>query len=116
MLDGASTNTIVAVATPPGKGAIAIVRASGSSVPELVRRLVQTKSRLRRRVATYATIVDESGALLDRGLAIFFEAPHSYTGEDLLELQIHGSPVVGREVVRAMLACGARLAEPGEFT
>ncbi|MGA7201919.1 MAG: tRNA uridine-5-carboxymethylaminomethyl(34) synthesis GTPase MnmE [Candidatus Cybelea sp.] len=115
MLDGSST-TIVAVATPPGKGAVGIVRASGPSVPELVHRLVQTKSRLRRRVATYATIVDENGELLDRGLAIFFEAPHSYTGEDLLELQIHGSPVVGREVVRAMLACGARLAEPGEFT
>jgi tRNA modification GTPase len=115
MLDGSST-TIVAVATPPGKGAIAIVRASGPSVPELGRRLVRTKSRLRRRVATYATIVDESGDLLDHGLAIFFQAPHSYTGEDMLELQIHGSPVVAREVVRAMLACGAALAEPGEFT
>jgi tRNA modification GTPase len=115
MLDGSST-TIVAVATPPGKGAIAIVRASGPSVPELARRLVQTKSRLRPRAATYATIVDESGGLLDHGLAIFFEAPHSYTGEDMLELQIHGSPVVAREVVRAMLACGAALAEPGEFT
>jgi tRNA modification GTPase len=115
MLDGSST-TIVAVATPPGKGAIAIVRASGPSVPELARRLVQTKSRLRRRVATYATIVDESGDLLDHGLAIFFQAPHSYTGEDMLELQIHGSPVVAREVVRAMLACGGALAEPGEFT
>ena len=115
MLDGFST-TIVALATPPGKGAIAIVRASGPSVPELVRRLVQTKSRLRRLVATYATVVDESGELLDRGLAIFFKGPHSYTGEDLLELQIHGSPVVAREVVRAMLACGARLAQPGEFT
>ncbi len=115
MLDGAST-TIVAVATPPGKGAIAIVRASGPSVPELVRRLVRTKSHLRRRVATYATIVDENGDLLDHGLAIFFQAPHSYTGEDMLELQIHGSPVVAREVVRALLACGAALAEPGEFT
>ena len=99
-----------------GKGAIAIVRASGPSVPELARRLVRTKSRLRRRVATYATIVDESGDLLDHGLAIFFQAPHSYTGEEMLELQIHGSPVVAREVVRAMLACGAALAEPGEFT
>jgi tRNA modification GTPase len=115
MLDGAST-TIVAVATPPGKGAIAIVRASGPSVAELARRLVHTKSPLRRRVATYATIVDERGDLLDHGLAIFFQAPQSYTGEDMLELQIHGSPVVAREVVRAMLACGAALAEPGEFT
>lgn len=108
--------TIVAVATPPGKGAIAIVRASGPAVPELIGRLVQTKSRLRRRVATYATILDENGGQLDRGLALFFQAPQSYTGEDMLELQIHGSPVIAREVVRAMLACGVRLAEPGEFT
>ncbi len=115
MLDGAST-TIVAVATPPGKGAIAIVRASGPSVSEIASRLVRTKSRLRRRVATYATIVDEIGDVLDHGLAIFFQAPQSYTGEDMLELQIHGSPVVAREVVRAMLACGAELAGPGEFT
>lgn len=108
--------TIAAVATPPGKGAIAIVRASGPAVPELIRRLVRTKSRLRDRVATYATIVDERGEPLDRGLAVFFKAPHSYSGEDMLELQIHGSPVLAREVVRAMLGCGARLAEPGEFT
>ncbi|MFY9737764.1 MAG: tRNA uridine-5-carboxymethylaminomethyl(34) synthesis GTPase MnmE [Candidatus Cybelea sp.] len=111
-----TNSTIAAIATPAGKGAIAIVRASGPEVSGLIERLVQTASRLEPRVATYATIVDESGELVDRGLAIFFEAPHSYTGEDLLELQIHGSPVVGREVVRAMLACGARLAEPGEFT
>ncbi len=110
------TTTIVAVATPPGKGAIAIVRASGPCVPDLIRRLVQTKSQLNRRVATYATVVDEHGEMLDYGLALYFNAPHSYTGEDMLELQIHGSPVVSREIVRAMLGCGARLAEPGEFT
>ena len=108
--------TIAAIATPPGKGAIAIVRVSGDAVPELARRLVKTKSPLRARVATYATILDERGGVLDRGLAIYFAAPHSYTGEAMLELQIHGSPVVAREVVRALLACGARLAEPGEFT
>jgi tRNA modification GTPase len=82
----------------------------------LARRLVQSKSPLRPRYATYATITDENAVPLDRGLALLFEAPRSFTGEDMLELQIHGSPVVGREVVRAMLACGARLAEPGEFT
>ncbi len=117
MLDGsAAGTTIVAIATPPGTGAIAIVRASGPEVPELIQRLVRTKSGLQPRVATYATIVDENGEPLDRGVAILFEAPASYTGETVLELQIHGSPVVAREVVRAMLACGALLAEPGEFT
>ena len=68
------------------------------------------------RYATYATIVGETGRAIDRGLALFFQAPHSYTGEDLLELQTHGSPVVAREIVRALLACGARMAQPGEFT
>jgi tRNA modification GTPase len=117
MLDAeAARNTIVAIATPPGKGAIAIVRASGPEVSELGRRLLRTNSRLRPRVATCATIVDERGEPLDRGLAIFYQAPHSYTGEDVLELQIHGSPLLAREVVRATLACGARLAQPGEFT
>jgi tRNA modification GTPase len=109
-------DTIVAIATPPGKGAIAVVRVSGTRTRELAARLVVTKSALRPRYATYATIVDEAGRALDRGLALFFQAPNSYTGEDALELQTHGSPVVVREIVRALLACGARMAQPGEFT
>ncbi|MBV8724123.1 MAG: tRNA uridine-5-carboxymethylaminomethyl(34) synthesis GTPase MnmE [Candidatus Eremiobacteraeota bacterium] len=109
-------DTIAAIATPPGKGAIAIVRISGPETKALARRLVQTKRPLRARVATYVTICDERGQRLDRALAIRFRAPHSYTGEEMLELQLHGSPVLAREVMRALLACGARLAEPGEFT
>ncbi|MBV9152683.1 MAG: tRNA uridine-5-carboxymethylaminomethyl(34) synthesis GTPase MnmE, partial [Alphaproteobacteria bacterium] len=112
----ASGDTIAAIATPPGKGAIAIVRVSGPATNELARRLVQTKQPLRARVATYATIFDERGQRLDRGLAIRFRAPQSYTGEEMLELQLHGSPILAREVMRALLACGARIAEPGEFT
>ncbi len=112
----AATETIAAIATPPGKGAISIVRASGPAVPELARRLIRTNHPLHARVATRATILDERGEPLDAGLAILFEAPQSYTGEDMLELHVHGSPVVARELVRAMLACGARLAQPGEFT
>lgn len=110
------SETITAVATPPGRGAIAIVRASGSDVPALTRRVVRTKVPLRPRVATRATILDERGEPLDEGLAIAFAAPQSYTGEAMIELHLHGSPVVTREVVRVLLACGARLAEPGEFT
>lgn len=109
-------STIVALATPPGKGAIAIVRASGPAVRSVARRMLRTKSRLRPRVATYATVLDSDGLPLDRGLAILFLGPRSYTGEDMLEIQVHGSPIVAREVVRAALACGVRLAEPGEFT
>ncbi len=109
-------DTIAAIATPPGKGAIAIVRVSGPAARDLARRLVRTKDELQPRVATAVTVLDERGRPLDRGLALLFAAPASYTGEDLLELQVHGSPVVAREIVRALLACGARHAQPGEFT
>ncbi len=85
-------------------------------MPQLAERVVRAGAALRPRVAHRATIVDEAGEPLDEGLAILFPAPHSYTGETMLELQIHGSPVLAREVVRALLVCGARLAEPGEFT
>jgi tRNA modification GTPase len=109
-------DTIAAIATPPGKGAIAIVRVSGPEARSLASRLFRCKTALQERVATYGTVVDENGAAIDRGLAILSIAPHSYTGEDTLELQVHGSPVVAREVVRALIACGARYAQAGEFT
>jgi tRNA modification GTPase len=112
----ASQETIVAVATPPGTGAVSIVRVSGPAIDRLARRFVRTQSPLRPRFATRATLLDENGEPLDRGLALLFPGPHSYTGEDVLELHTHGSPVVVREVVRALLAGGARLAQPGEFT
>jgi len=67
-------------------------------------------------MATLGDILDESGAPIDQGLALFFPAPNSYTGEDVLELHVHGSPIVARETLTAVLACGARLAAPGEFT
>jgi tRNA modification GTPase len=108
--------TIAAVATPPGKGAIAIVRVSGPGVRALASRVLETRERLRPRLATVATLHDESGRPIDRGLALLFPAPGSYTGEDVLELHVHGSPVVAREVMRALIAGGARQAEPGEFT
>jgi tRNA modification GTPase len=108
--------TIAAIATPPGKGAIAIVRVSGNKARALASRLFRCKGELQERVATYGTIADESGNAIDRGIAILSIAPQSYTGEDTLELHVHGSPVVAREVVRALLACGARYATAGEFT
>jgi tRNA modification GTPase len=116
-MNGESTeDTIVAVATPPGKGAVSIVRISGTRTPELAKRLVRTRRPLVARVATPAAIADERGEIIDRGLALYFSAPASYTGEDVLELHLHGSPVVTRETVRAALACGARYAAAGEFT
>lgn len=81
----------------------------------LARRVFSAKS-LRERVATVGRIVDARGALIDEGVALLFAAPRSYTGEDLLELHVHGSPAVVRDVLAAMLEAGARLAGPGEFT
>jgi tRNA modification GTPase len=109
------SETIAALATPPGRGAIAIVRLSGSGVRAIAAQMVP-EVELRPRHAHYAEIVDERRSLLDRGIVLFSPAPHSYTGEDTLELHVHGSPVVVREVLRAAIACGARLALPGEFT
>jgi tRNA modification GTPase len=109
-------DTIAAIATPPGKGAIAIVRVSGNMARALASRLFRCTGELRERVATYGTVVDENGVAIDRGLAIVSIAPQSYTGEDTVEFHVHGSPVVAREVVRALIACGARYAQPGEFT
>lgn len=112
----ADDDTIAAIATPPGRGAIAIVRISGPRVREIARNRLQTNHPLRARRARQVAILDEDGALLDRGIALFFPAPHSYTGEDVLELQVHGSPVVAREIVRSLTAAGARCAQAGEFT
>ncbi|HET7814118.1 MAG TPA: tRNA uridine-5-carboxymethylaminomethyl(34) synthesis GTPase MnmE, partial [Candidatus Baltobacteraceae bacterium] len=109
-------DTIVAIATPPGAGAIAIVRLSGTQARAIGSRLFHSNEPLAPRVATYGTVVDECGEPIDKGLAILAIAPHSYTGEDTLEFQVHGSPAVAREVVRASIACGARAADAGEFT
>jgi tRNA modification GTPase len=92
------------------------VRVSGPATRSLAARLFRAAHPLKPKVATYGTVVDENGATLDRGIAILSVAPHSYTGEDTLELQIHGSPIVAREVVRALLSCGARYAGAGEFS
>jgi tRNA modification GTPase len=108
-------DTIVALATAPGRAAIAIVRLSGSGVRQIASRMVSLE-KLEPHHAHYAAIVDEHGTAIDRGVAIFAASPHSYTGEDTLELHVHGAPVVAREVIRSAIACGARLAEPGEFT
>jgi tRNA modification GTPase len=102
------------VATPPGRGAVGVVRISGPRAPDIARRVL---SRLPPpRVATLMTARDERGDALDRGLALYFPAPHSYTGEHSFEFQGHGGPVVLQSVLAACVDAGARVAEPGEFT
>lgn len=109
---------IAAIATASGRGAIGVVRVSGAGVATLARAL--TGRELLPRVATYTPFQDRLGEPIDHGLAIYFPAPHSYTGEDVLELQGHGGPVVIqlllRRVLEAGAALGVRLAAPGEFT
>jgi tRNA modification GTPase len=104
-------DTIVAVATPPGRGGIGVVRLSGADAELMARRLVARERPFEPRHATLARV-----ATCDEVVATFFPAPRSYTGEDVVELSAHGSPVVLREIVSAAMRSGARLAEPGEFT
>lgn len=112
----ALADTIAALATPPGRGAIAVVRCSGPHARAIAGRVFRSRRPLRHRVATYGEIVDIAGEVIDRGLGLAMHAPHSATGEDVVELHVHGSPVVVRETLRALVHAGARVAEPGEFT
>ncbi|HTJ98551.1 MAG TPA: tRNA uridine-5-carboxymethylaminomethyl(34) synthesis GTPase MnmE [Bordetella sp.] len=109
---------IAAIATAPGRGGVGIVRVSGASLSILVRRLFQRD--LTPRHAHLLPFTTADGEMLDEGIAIFFPAPHSYTGEDVLELQGHGGPAVLRRVLKLCLDAGRdmglRIAEPGEFT
>jgi tRNA modification GTPase len=107
-------DTIAAPATPAGRGGIAVVRVSGPQARAIAREILGTLPRARE--ATLSTFRDAGGRMIDRGLALFFAAPHSYTGEDVLELHGHGGPMVVHELVQRCLEAGARLARPGEFT
>jgi tRNA modification GTPase len=109
-----SSDTIAAIATPPGRGGVGIVRVSGPLVPQIARGIAGRE--LVPRTAIVATFRDASQRPLDQGIALQFAAPASYTGEDVLELQGHGSPAALRLVLARCLELGARLAEPGEFT
>jgi tRNA modification GTPase len=109
-----SADTIVAAATPPGIGGIGIVRLSGADVPALAESLLGSLPKPR--LATLAAFRHPDGSVIDHGIALYFPAPGSFTGEDVLELQGHGGPVVLGELVQAAVALGARRAEPGEFS
>ena len=107
-------DTIAALATPPGTGGVAIIRISGRDALAIGTRLSGKTPAPRR--ATLAALHDADGSLIDQGLLLYFPAPHSYTGEDTLEIQGHGGIAVTQAVLAAVLDAGARLAEPGEYT
>ena len=110
----ADTDTIAAIASAPGAAGIGVVRVSGPQVPAIAQALLSRTPRPRH--AHLATFHAADGALIDRGLLLHFPAPHSYTGEHVLELQGHGSAVLLDLLLRRVCALGARLARPGEFT
>jgi len=109
-----STATIAAVATPPGRGGIGIVRISGAAVRHIAAGLLGKLPKPRH--ASFANFLDAASQPIDQGLAIFFPAPHSFTGEDVLELHGHGGPVVLDMLLNRALELGAQLARPGEFS
>src|SRR5438445_11454880 len=116
-----STNdTIVAIATPPGRGGIGVVRLSGPGAHAITLRLVTHNGSLRPRRATLTRIACTTDAAaaepIDQVVVTSFPRPHSYTGDDVVEVSAHGSPVILRAIVEAAIDRGARLAEPGEFT
>lgn len=110
-----SNDTIVAVATPSGRGGIGIVRLSGKNSQIIALTMTQMDS-FQPRHAHFSSIYSESKQVLDKGIVIYFNGPHSFTGEDVIEFHVHGSPFVLESIVHAALKLNARLAEPGEFS
>ena len=109
-----ANDTIVALATPPGTGGVGVVRISGSDSERIARAMIGSLPEPR--VATYATFSNSRGEALDKGIALYFPGPASFTGESVVELHGHGGPVVMSLLVEAAIDFGARRAEPGEFT
>jgi len=110
-----SSDTIVAIATPSGRGGVGIIRLSGPLAYAIGVQLSNQKN-LVPRIASYSQLLNKQGDLLDNGLVIYFKAPHSFTGEDIVEFQAHGSPLLLDCLLNECVACGARLARPGEFS
>ncbi|HTM64210.1 MAG TPA: tRNA uridine-5-carboxymethylaminomethyl(34) synthesis GTPase MnmE [Gammaproteobacteria bacterium] len=109
-----ANETITAQVTPPGRGGVAIVRVSGPLVSAISKEIL--KQEIPPRSAVYLPFYDHDNTVLDEGLALFFPNPNSFTGEDVLELQGHGGPVVVDLILKRVLALGARMARPGEFS
>ena len=113
------SSPIAAIATAPGRGGIGVVRVSGKDLSSVMQ-AVCGSTQLKPRYATYLPFLNEDGSAIDQGIALYFKAPHSYTGEDVLELQGHGGPIVLQMLLQRCLAAGEeiglRMAQPGEFT
>ncbi len=108
-------DTICAIATPPGRGGVGIIRLSGPDSLDIAR-AVSRRQTLNPRYAHYGPMYDQADQVLDEGLTLYFPGPHSFTGEDVVEFQAHGGPVILDLLLQTVMAAGARLARPGEFS
>ena len=109
-----TSETIAAIATPPGRGGVGIIRISGENLDAISDGIIGALPEARR--AAYRRFRDASGEIIDEGLALYFPAPHSFTGEEVLELQGHGGPIILDMLMERVLELGARPARPGEFS
>src|SRR5258707_9496671 len=110
-------DTIVAIATPPGRGGIGVVRLAGAEARTIASAMLRLKREFASGQAQFAELIEPAtGERMDEAVITFFIKPHSYTGDDVVEISAHGSPVVLRHMVELATSRGARLAEPGEFT
>ena len=109
-----NADIIAAIATPPGRGGVGVVRVSGKDLQQIIQEILGLFPKSRH--ASLSNFKDENGLIIDQGIAVFYPSPHSYTGEDVLELQGHGGPAVMDMLLSRCLSLGARLAQPGEFT
>ena len=109
-----NADIIAAIATPPGRGGVGVVRVSGKDLQQIIQEILGLFPKSRH--ASLINFKDENGLIIDQGIAVFYPSPHSYTGEDVLELQGHGGPAVMDMLLSRCLSLGARLAQPGEFT
>lgn len=112
------SDTIAAISTPQGEGGIGIVRISGEKSLEILQKILQPcPKNMRPRYAYYGNIIDiQSNNIIDEAICIYMKAPHSYTCEDVVEIQAHGGVLSIRNILRNVIRAGARMAEPGEFT
>lgn len=107
-------DTICAIATPPGRGGVGIIRVSGPLALDIAQKILHFSPRTRH--AHFTDFLDDNSELIDQGIAIYFPAPHSFTGEDVLEFQGHGGAFVLDRLLKNIISAGARLARPGEFS
>jgi len=107
--------TIAAIATPPGKGGVGIIRVSGKACLAIAQQVTGLKD-IKPRYATYSLFKDEAEQTIDSGLVLYFKGPNSFTGEDVIEFQGHGGPVILQMLLKRVISLGARQANPGEFS